>query len=82
MILDSCEVRGSFNRAGDGREGALVEDVINSFAGGLHSLGILEVHLLKRDGVPDVFEVREVSGGEIVDAADFVALFDQSVGEC
>ncbi len=58
-----------------------MEDVIDASAGGFNAGDVLKVHLLEGDRVTDVGEIFEVSGGEIVDAADLVALFDECMGQ-
>jgi len=58
-----------------------MEDVIDAFAGGFNAGNVLKIHLLEGDCVADVGEIFEVSGGEIVDAAYLVSLFDESMGQ-
>lgn len=72
---------GVLDGARDGSECALVENVVDAFAGGLHSGGILQVHLLEVDGVADVCEVFEISCGEVIDSSNIVSLIDECVGQ-
>src|SRR5580692_1104855 len=58
-----------------------MEDVVDSLAGSFDAGDVLEVHLLEGDGVADAGEVVEVSRGEIVDAADFMALVHERMGQ-
>ena len=70
-----------FDRAWNGGERSLVEDVIDAFAGGADSGDVLQVYLLEVDAVADVFEISEISGGKVIDAGDVVTLFDEGVGQ-
>ncbi len=81
LTLDSCEEMGSLTERGTDASAPLMEDVVDAVAGVLHSLDILQIHLLKRDGVTDVGEVLQVAGGEVVDAANLVSLIDESMGQ-
>src|SRR5271170_5504707 len=58
-----------------------MENVVDAFAGSLYAEHILKVHLLEGDRVADVGEIFEISRREIVNAADCVALFDESMGQ-
>ena len=69
-VLDGTRNRG---------EGCLVKDYVDAAAGFLHALDVLDVHLLERDFVFDGGEVVEGAGGEIINSADGVALFDELV---
>ncbi len=72
---------GIFDGTWDRGEGSLVEDVVDAFAGGADAGDVLQVGLLEVDAVADVCEIVEISGGEIVDAGDVVALLDQGMGQ-
>src|SRR6185437_15864491 len=67
------------DRTRNGSQRPLMENVVGAFAGCLYAGNILKIHLLERDFTADVGEVFQAAGGEIVDAADLMALLDQGV---
>ncbi len=58
-----------------------MEDVVDAFAGSSYAGDVLKVHLLEGDCMANVGEIFEISGRKIVDAAYFMALFDESMGQ-